>query len=84
MNLLNPLASIPTDKQGHFIVGLLIYTIIHFINPVIGLGAVAIAAVGKEIYDYFHRDVHTPDVWDAVATLLGGIIGFICGSSGIT
>ena len=51
MNLLNPLASIPTDKQGHFIVGLLIYTIIHFINPVIGLGAVAIAAVGKEIYE---------------------------------
>ena len=79
MNLLNPLASIPTDKQGHFIVGLLIYTIIHFISPIIGLGAVAIAAVGKEIYDYFHQDKHTPEIADAVATILGGLTGLICG-----
>jgi len=77
--LLNQLANIPQDKCGHFIAGLLIYAPLHFIDPVVGLLGVAVAAVGKEVYDYLHRDNHTPDVWDAVATMLGGGIGFISG-----
>jgi len=77
--LLNWLNSIPPDKTAHFAVGVLIYAPLHFIDPVVGLLGVAVAAVGKEGYDYLHRDNHTPDVWDAVATMLGGIVGFISG-----
>ena len=68
----------PQDKLAHFAVGTLIYAAAHFVSPIIGLAAVAVAAVGKEIYDWFHRDKHTPDVWDAVATMAGGVVGFIC------
>ena len=70
---------LPHDKALHIIAGVLIYAVAHFISPVVGLGAVAVAAVGKEIYDLFHRDKHTPEVMDAVATIIGGIIAFICG-----
>lgn len=68
--------NIPTDKLLHFIVGVLIYAVMHFIG--IGMWSVVIAAVGKEIYDYYHRDVHTPDVFDALATICGGVAGYVC------
>jgi len=77
--LLNWLNSIPPDKTAHFAVGVLVYALLHFIDPAVGLLGVAVAAVGKEVYDYLHRDTNTPDVWDAVATMLGGGIGFISG-----
>ena len=70
---------LPHDKALHLIGGVLIYAAAHFVSPVVGLAAVAVAAVGKEIYDLFHRDKHTPEVMDAVATIIGGIIAFICG-----
>jgi hypothetical protein len=75
---------IPIDKQLHFFVG---GTIMGFCAAAfgigIGIGAVVLIAAGKEIYDYMHRDVHTPDIWDFIATLLGGIfvwIGFLLGT----
>jgi len=77
--LLNWLNSIPTDKVAHFAVGVLVYAPLHFINPVIGLIGVAVAAVGKEVYDWFNKDKHTPEVLDAAVTLVGGVVGFICG-----
>lgn len=70
---------LPYDKALHLIGGVLIYAAAHFVSPVVGLGAVAVAALGKEVYDYFNRDKHTPEVMDAVATIIGGIIAFICG-----
>jgi predicted PurR-regulated permease PerM len=73
------LLKLPHDKALHFIVGVLIYAIAHFISPVVGMAAVVVAAVGKEVYDWFHRDRHTPDVWDAVVTVIGGVVGLICG-----
>lgn len=74
------LSRLHQDKTGHFIAGVLIYyTTLHFIDPFVGLLSVAVVAVGKEVFDCLHRDKHTPDMWDAVATLLGGIIGFIAG-----
>lgn len=75
----NPLRSIPVDKQGHFIIGLIAYMAFHFAGVAVGLGVVAVLAVGKEIHDWFHRDRHTPDLWDAVATMAGGVAGYICG-----
>ena len=69
---------LPHDKALHLIGGVFIYAVAHFVNPLVGLGAVVAVAFGKEGYDYRHRDKHTPDLWDAVATIFGGIIGFIC------
>jgi hypothetical protein len=71
--------NLPHDKALHFIVGVLIYAAAHFISPAVGMIAVTVAAVGKEVYDYMNRDRHTPDAWDAVATIAGGVIGFVCG-----
>lgn len=68
----------PQDKLAHFAVGVIVFAITHFIGPLVGMLAVVLAAVGKEIYDWFHRNKHTPDIWDAVATILGGTVGLIC------
>jgi hypothetical protein len=40
---------------------------------------VAVVALAKEGYDYLHKDIHTPDAWDFVATVLGGafVLGII-------
>ena len=76
---MNPLNKLPHDKALHVIVGLLAYMVFHFVSPVAGLAATAVAAVGKEIYDWFNRDRHTPDLWDAVATIAGGVAGLVCG-----
>ena len=70
---------IPPDKALHLIGGVLIYAVAHFVSPMVGLIAVAVAAAGKEIYDYFHQDKHTPDVMDALATVAGGLLGFLSG-----
>lgn len=76
---MNPLNKLPHDKALHIIVGVLAYAVFHFVSPVVGLIAATVAAVGKEVYDYANRDRHTLDAWDAVATLAGGAIGFVCG-----
>jgi hypothetical protein len=68
---------VPADKQMHFIGGLVIAALF---TPFIGaysITVVAIVALLKEIYDYLHKDIHTPDFWDWVATMLGGILGFV-------
>lgn len=75
---MNPLNKLPHDKALHIIVGVLAYAVFHFVSSAVGLIAATVAAVGKEVYDYANRDRHTPDVWDAVATLAGGLIGFVC------
>ncbi|MHA3117237.1 hypothetical protein E0H86_07075 [Acinetobacter sp. ANC 4635] len=75
---MNLLLDIPQDKLLHFVVGLLIYMAFHFIHPVVGLIAALIVGIGKECYDHFHKDKHTPDLNDALATLFGACIGYIC------
>jgi hypothetical protein len=68
---------VPADKQMHFIGGLVIAALF---TPFIGaysIVVVAIIALLKEIYDYLHKDIHTPDFWDWVATVLGGLVGFV-------
>ncbi len=78
MNLLNLLSSLPHDKAGHLIAGVLLYAAFHFVHPAVGIAVVVIAAVAKEVYDYLHKETHTPETMDAVATIVGGIVGFIC------
>jgi hypothetical protein len=68
---------VPADKQMHFICGLVIAALL---TPFIGaysIVVVAIIALLKEIYDYLHKDIHTPDLWDWVATSLGGVLGML-------
>ena len=68
---------VPCDKQMHFICGLVIAALL---TPFIGaysILVVAVIAILKEIYDYLHKDIHTPDFWDWVATVLGGLVGFV-------
>lgn len=73
------LMSWPQDKLQHFIVGVLVYAAAHFLGIWVGLIAVVVAAVGKEIFDWFHKENHTPDPWDAIVTIAGGVVGFVCG-----
>jgi hypothetical protein len=68
---------VPVDKFMHFIGGLVIAALL---TPFIGaysILVVAIVALLKEIYDYLHKDIHTPDFWDWVATVLGGVLGTV-------
>lgn len=72
---------IPYDKALHALVGGGIFSAAYVVFTLAGLpalhiaaGAVVLAAVGKEVYDYLNRDRHTPDLMDAVATIIGGAI----------
>ena len=68
---------VPVDKFMHFISGLLIAVIL---TPFIGFYSVlivALIALAKEVYDYLHPDLHTADIWDWVATTLGGLLGYV-------
>jgi len=61
------------DKQLHFLAGAAIAsTVTLYSTPMIGLGFCCGLAVGKELYDATGRG--TPDVWDALATILGGTV----------
>ena len=69
------LAKLPYDKALHFVYGSLIFAACYHL---LGIGnsllAVCLIASGKEIYDYMHRDSHTPDFWDFVATMAGALV----------
>ncbi len=68
---------VPCDKQMHFLSGFIIAAVL---TPFIGaysIVVVAIIALLKEIYDALHPDKHTADIWDWVATTLGGLVGFV-------
>ena len=67
---------IPLDKQAHFLAGLAIcLSFALFVSPILGLiTAIALGAV-KEVWDGMGNG--TKDVWDFVATALGGVAGFV-------
>ena len=77
----NPIELMAThpDKVAHFSVGVVVYAVFHFLNPIIGLLCVALVAFGKEMYDHVHRDKHTPEWMDIVATMAGGLVAFVAG-----
>lgn len=65
-----------TDKLEHFGVGAAIAIVGTLVSsPWYALAAVVVAAIGKETYDYFHPDTHDCDIWDAISTTVGGIVG---------
>lgn len=70
--------NMPEDKANHFITGLYIFLLFGvFIHPIVGLSAAIVAGILKEIYDKLSGK-GTPDIWDAVATAGGGLLGFVC------
>jgi len=69
---------IPQDKANHAIYGLVLFIALAFArDPLFALALVIVAGIVKEIYDKV-TGTGTPDVWDAVATSLGGLAGYIC------
>jgi len=77
------LNAIPPDKVMHFASGVVLFAAATpFIGARYAMAAVTIIAFLKEIYDAFNRDAHTPDVFDALATICGGCVGlFIKGAA---
>jgi hypothetical protein len=70
------ITKIPYDKKLHFIAGLLICIIASLtVNPTYGLAFAMTAGVFKEIYDWY--DYGGPDVYDCLATWLGGGVGYV-------
>jgi VanZ family protein len=69
------LNSIPSDKVAHCLGGVVLFAIGQLFGY--GLALAILGAVVKEIYDYFHPESHTADIYDAVATTLGGLLGYI-------
>ena len=70
---------IPADKQMHFLSGAILATAILLVtgSPSVSFVSVSLVACLKEVYDLLHKNKHTPDVWDWVATSLGGAFGII-------
>lgn len=62
------------DKAFHFLAGWAIAATFQSV-PLIAAALVAVAAIGKEIWD--KRGHGTPELMDAVATLLGGVCGLV-------
>ncbi len=64
------------DKRLHFLAGLLISLAAGALfAPAWGLTAAAVAGLLKEVRDYFSYG--GPDPWDVIATVAGGLAGYI-------
>lgn len=59
------------DKRLHLAVGAIIALATLWINPIVSMTLVVLAGIGKEVYDKVSRK-GTPEVMDAVATVIGG------------
>lgn len=68
---------IQSDKIKHFLIGLSISIFIGIMlsSWIVGLITSGFAGVAKEYYDSKNKENHTVDLWDAIWTLLGGVIG---------
>jgi hypothetical protein len=58
------------DKLLHLLVGISITAIVYPFGLIPAVVVVSLAAIGKEIWDYFGHG--TPDPYDALATIAGG------------
>ena len=68
--------AIPQDKCLHIIAGVVIFAAVHFVSWQVGMAAVLLIGIAKEIFDHFTGgDV---SVWDVVATFVGGLLGLLC------
>ncbi len=76
---------LPADKSNHIIYGLIIFIISYFLlkifrnryNRVKAFLFVVSISIIKEIYDSQNLNMHTPEIYDAASTILGGLLGLI-------
>ena len=62
---------IPFDKQQHMLVGVIIFIImLLFLSPEKALVVTSFVAILKEVYDFYHKNTHTSDLFDALATII--------------
>lgn len=64
---------IPADKANHACYGGMLACLGSMHSIAVGAAVCALFAIGKEIYDRTSGK-GTPDVLDAVATMLGGVV----------
>lgn len=77
--ILSKLNAIPADKYAHYATGVALFAVaLPSLGSMVAMALVVIVAFAKEIYDYLNKEFHTPDIWDAVATILGGLTTFSC------
>ena len=62
------------DKLAHMAIGFLVCLLLQPVNPDLGMFTCVVLAWAKERYDFLRPMKHTPDGWDAYATVLGGAI----------
>jgi VanZ family protein len=62
------------DKANHFVYGAVITSLITYFRDVsVGIIVCVVIALLKELYDSMHQS-HRPEIKDAVATILGGLV----------
>jgi VanZ family protein len=62
------------DKANHFVYGAVITSLLTCFHDVsVGIIVCAVIALLKEFYDSMHPS-HRPEIKDAVATILGGLV----------
>jgi hypothetical protein len=77
--VLSKLNAIPGDKVMHYASGVLLFALCLIVmRPRYAMAVVMLTAVAKEVYDAFNRDKHTPDIFDALATVAGGGTAYFC------
>jgi hypothetical protein len=67
------LSNIPTDKQLHFFSGGMLAGLLMPFSVQMAVFGVVFAGIGKELYDLL-SEKGTPEIEDAVATILGGSV----------
>jgi len=77
--IFNFLNNLPRDKKDHALFGLLTYSFIALYSANIAISVVMVQAIGKEVYDAYHKDIHTADRYDALATFIIPMVLWIIG-----
>ncbi len=65
-----------TDKLIHFIAGMIVSISVIYVPQLVAMIMICCAAIGKEVYDYFHPG-HIPCALDAIVTICGGMFGLM-------
>lgn len=68
---------IPIDKQMHFISGSFGAFLLSILISAWAILVISILAGFKEYYDYNHPNIHTYDVWDFIASVIGSVFGYL-------
>ena len=70
--------TIQRDKKMHFVVGLIIGTVVGVASgvPIFGVTAAAVAGVAKELYDWISGKGRVEGA-DALVTTMGGALGTV-------